>query len=84
MQLLGSPVPRDALSASTIVANVFDGGEKTKVKMIIGDRAPIAMTRAARPDPFVQEVFARNEATKKAWASADIPPHLDRPSAGRS
>ena len=48
VRLLGSPVPRDALSASTLIANVFDGGEKTKVKMVIGDRAPIEMTRACR------------------------------------
>ena len=50
VRLLGSPVPRDALSASTLIANVFDGGEKTKVKMVIGDRAPVEMirTRAAR------------------------------------
>ena len=76
MRLLGSPVPRDALSASTLIANVFDGGERTKVKMVIGDRAPIEMTRSSRPDPFVQEVFARNEATKKAWVSADNSSHI--------
>jgi hypothetical protein len=55
---------------------VFDGGEKTKVKMIIGDRAPIEMIRRARPDPFVQEVFARNEATKKAWVKAEDSSHI--------
>ena len=38
VRLLGSPVPRDALSPSTLIANVFDGGDKTRVKMIIGDR----------------------------------------------
>ena len=76
VRLLGSPVPRDALSASTLVANVFDGGERTKVKMVIGDRAPIEMTRSSRPDPFVQEVFARNEATKKPWVSADNSSHI--------
>ena len=76
VRLLGSPVPRDALSASTLIANVFDGGERTKVKMVIGDRAPIEMTRSSRPDPFVQEVFARNEATKKAWVSADNSSHI--------
>ena len=76
VRLLGSPVPRDALHASTLIANVFDGGEKTKVKMVIGDRAPIEMARSARPDPFVQEVFARNEATKKAWVSADNSSHI--------
>ncbi|MGB7973834.1 MAG: calcineurin-like phosphoesterase family protein [Roseiarcus sp.] len=76
VRLLGSPVPRDALSASTVIANVFDGGEKTRVKMVIGDRAPIEMTRGSRPDPFVQEVFARNEATKKAWVKAEDSSHI--------
>src|SRR3984885_8631050 len=76
VRLLGSPVPRDALGASTLIANVFDGGEKTKVKMVIGDRAPIEMTRRPRPDPFVQEVFARNEATKKAWVKAEDSSHI--------
>ena len=55
---------------------MFDGGDKTKVTMTIGDRAPIAMTRQARPDPFVEEVFARNEATKKAWVKAEISSHI--------
>jgi hypothetical protein len=76
VRLLGSPVPRDALQASTVIANVFDGGEKTKVKMVIGDRAPIEMIRRARPDPFVQEVFARNEATKKSWVKAEDSSHI--------
>src|ERR1700728_3824884 len=76
VRLLGSPVPRGALGASTLIANVFDGGEKTKVKMVIGDRAPIEMARLSRPDPFVQEVFARNEATKKAWVKAEDSSHI--------
>ena len=76
VRLLGSPVPREALSASTLVANVFDGGERTKVRMVIGDRAPVEMVRTARPDPFVQEVFARNEATKKAWVKANDSSHV--------
>ena len=75
-RLLGSPVPRDALSASTLIANVFDGGDKTKVTMTIGDRAPVRVTRRARPDPFVEEVFARNEATKKSWVKAEVSSHI--------
>ncbi len=75
-RLLGSPVPREALSASTLIANVFDGGDKTKVTMTIGDRAPVPMTRRARPDPFVEEVFARNEATKKSWVKAEVSSHI--------
>ncbi len=44
--------------------------------MRIGERAPIEMTRRARPDPFVVEVFARNEATKKPWVKAENCSHL--------
>jgi C terminal of Calcineurin-like phosphoesterase/N terminal of Calcineurin-like phosphoesterase/Calcineurin-like phosphoesterase len=76
VQILGSPLPRASLYASTLIANVFGGGEKTKVMMRIGDRAPIGMTREARPDPFVQEVFSRNEATKKSWVKAENSSHI--------
>jgi 3',5'-cyclic AMP phosphodiesterase CpdA len=75
-QLLGSPVPRAALFASTLIANVFDGGDRTKVTMTIGERGPVSMARDARPDPFVEEVFARNEATKKVWVIADKSSHI--------
>jgi hypothetical protein len=75
-QILGSPVPTGALHASTLVANVFDGGERTKVTMRIGERAPVAMTREARPDPFVQEVFSRHEDTKKFWVKAENSSHV--------
>ncbi len=75
-RILGSPVPRAAIGASTLIANVFDGGERTKVTMTIGDRPPVEMVRTARPDPFVEEVFARNEATKKAWVKADNSSHI--------
>jgi hypothetical protein len=76
VQLLGSPVPRAALHASRLIANVFDGGDRTKVAMTVGDRPPVAMTRQARSDPFVEEVFARNEATKKAWVKAETSSHI--------
>jgi len=75
-QLLGSPIARASLGAASLVADVFDGGPKTKVAMRIGDRGPIEMTRQARPDPFVEEVFARNEATKKSWVKAEISSHV--------
>ncbi len=74
--LLGSPVPCGSLGSSTLISNVFDGGEKTKVTMKIGDRPPVAMVRTVRPDPFVEEVFARNEATKKAWVKAEPSSHI--------
>jgi len=75
-QLLASPIPLAAAPAASIIANVFDGGPKTKVVMTIGDRGPIPMTRERMPDPFVEEVFARNEATKKSWVRAEPSSHI--------
>ena len=75
-QLLASPIALAAVGATEVIANVFDGGPKTSVTMAIGERAPIAMTRVRRPDPFVAEVFARNEATKKPWIKAEPSSHV--------
>jgi C terminal of Calcineurin-like phosphoesterase/N terminal of Calcineurin-like phosphoesterase/Calcineurin-like phosphoesterase len=75
-QLLGSPIALAAVGATIIVANVFDGGPKTKVTMKVGGQPPIEMTRKTMPDPFVAEVFARNEATKKPWIKAEPSSHL--------
>jgi hypothetical protein len=75
-QLLTSPISRDGVAATSIIANVFDGGPKTKVAMTIGERAPMAMKRVRMPDPFVDEVFTRNQATKKAWVKAEPSSHI--------
>ena len=34
------------------------------------------MGRERRADPFVKEVFARNQATKKPWVKAELCSHL--------
>ncbi|MBV8473100.1 MAG: calcineurin-like phosphoesterase family protein [Hyphomicrobiales bacterium] len=75
-ELLGSRIAREAIGAATLVADVFDGGPKTTVVVKIGERAPLAMARSAMPDPFVQEVFTRNEATKKSWIKAEVSSHI--------
>ncbi len=75
-ELLGSPIPQDSAFATNVVVNFFDGGPRTSVEYRIGERAPVKMQRAARPDPFVEEVFARNEATKKPWVKAEPSSHI--------
>ena len=75
-QMLGSPIPVDALYATEVIVNVFDGGPKTKVELAIGNAAPVAMTRDARPDPLASELYARNEATKKPWVKAENSSHI--------
>jgi C terminal of Calcineurin-like phosphoesterase/N terminal of Calcineurin-like phosphoesterase len=75
-QLLGSPIPVEALYAAEVVVNVFDGGPKTKVDLVIGDGTPVAMKHDRRPDPLAHELFLRNEATKKPWVKAEMSSHI--------
>jgi len=74
--MFGSPISQDKTSTTTVVVNFFDGGPRTTVEYRIDDRAPVRMTRESRPDPFVQEVFARNRATKKPWAEVELCSHI--------
>ena len=75
-ELLGSPLPRENAFATDLIVNFFDGGPRTAVEYRIGERAPVKMARVTRPDPFVEEVFARNEATKKPWVKAEPSSHI--------
>ena len=75
-QLLGSPIARENVYATEVVVNVFDGGPRTKVEYRIGGKEPVAMKRHTRPDPFVHEVYARNQATKKPWVNAEPSSHI--------
>ena len=63
-------------AAASVVVNFFDGGPRTSVEYRIGRREPIKMERLVSPDPFVEEVFARNEATKKPWVKAEPSSHI--------
>jgi calcineurin-like phosphoesterase family protein len=75
-QLVGSPIAEDAAGTTDLLVNVFDGGPRTTVEYRIGKRSPVRMGRERRPDPFVKEVFARNQATKKPWVKAEPCSHL--------
>ena len=75
-QLLGSPISQENAFATSVVVNVFDGGPRTNVEYRIGKRDPVKMERVVRPDPFVEEEFARNEATKKPWVKAEPSSHI--------
>jgi hypothetical protein len=75
-RLLNSPIDKENLYATQLVVNFFDGGPKTAVTYQIGDRKQVVMQRNMRIDPFVEEEFARNEATKKPWVSAQKSSHL--------
>jgi 3',5'-cyclic AMP phosphodiesterase CpdA len=74
--LLSSPIAQDRAFATNLVVNFFDGGPRTSVEYRVGKHAPVKMERVTRSDPFVEEVFARNEATKKSWVKAEPSSHI--------
>ena len=74
--MFGSPISQDKTCTTDVVVNFFDGGPRTTVEYRIGERAPVRMKRESRPDPFVKEVFARNQATKKPWAGVELCSHI--------
>ncbi|KMO13424.1 calcineurin-like phosphoesterase C-terminal domain-containing protein, partial [Methylobacterium platani] len=75
-ELLGATIPAESAGSTQVVVNLFDGGPRSRVAFRIGDRAPVAMTRVRRPDPFVAALYARNAATKKSWVKAEPCSHL--------
>ena len=75
-QLLGSPIPQENVYATEVIVNFFDGGPRSTVEYRIANRPAVQMTRTVRPDPFVEEIYARNVATKKPWVNAEPCSHL--------
>ena len=75
-QLFGSPIARDRVCKTDVIVNVFDGGPRTTVEYRIGEIGPVRMKREGRPDPFVEEVFSRNQTTKKPWAEVAPCSHI--------
>ena len=72
----GSPIPQDMVCATDVIVNVFDGGPRTTVEYRIDGFKSVRMKPGRRTDPFVREVFARNAATKKPWAKAELCSHI--------
>lgn len=74
--LFGSPIPQDVVCTTDVIVNVFDGGPRTSVEYRIDELLPVRMKPERRLDPFVREVFARNQATKKPWAEPEPCSHI--------
>ncbi len=74
--LLSGPIARAAVASTRVVANFFTGGPRSKLEMAVGRGAFVPMTKVERIDPFVTEVYTRNEATKKPWVTAARSSHV--------
>ena len=74
--LLRPSLAADQAASTRVVANVFDGGPRTKVTFALDDGKPIEMTRVARVDPFVAQLYARYPETIKKWVTPQHCSHL--------
>jgi hypothetical protein len=73
---LGLCVPLDALAHCRVLANVFDGGPRTRVVFeVLGHSGPIAMEAVRRRDPLMHELF-RGDVPRKAWVQAVESSHI--------
>jgi hypothetical protein len=75
-ELLRSPVTADQAAASYLVVNVFDGGPKTVVTCSLDSGPAVTMKKVNRPDPFIQQIYARNPETIKPWVKPVPSSHL--------
>lgn len=69
-------IARAALASSFIMANLFDGGPRSSVEIAIGAGKFVAMQKTERVDPYVVDLYARNQDTKKRWVQPGKSSHL--------
>ena len=77
-ELLTGPISRAAVSSTAVIANFFVGGPRSRITLAVDGEAPVPMRKVEEVDPFVVEVYARNEATKKPWVQPARSSHLWR------
>ncbi len=74
--LLTGPIAAAQLSSTRVVVNFFEGGPHSTVELSVGHGDFAFMQPVIRIDPFVQEVYGRNAATRKPWVKPELSSHL--------
>lgn len=77
-ELLDGRLSVDAVPSADLLVNLFDGGPRSRVTAVIGDRAPLALERVLAKDPFVERLFARHADKRRSWVQAVTSGHLFR------
>ena len=75
-ELFDGRMTKDQVPAAKILVNLFDGGPKSIVEFRIDDGEFLPMQRVSRADPFMVELFVRNEDTKVAGLRASPSSHV--------
>ena len=75
-ELFDGRMTKDQVPAAKILVNLFDGGPKSIVEFRIDDGEFLPMQRVSRTDPFMVELFVRNEDTKIVGLRASPSSHV--------
>lgn len=75
-ELLDGRLSLDEVPAADVYVNLFDGGPRSKLELLIGGRPPLAMERVRRTDPSTAELFRSHPDTVKPWVEAQPSSHL--------
>jgi hypothetical protein len=75
-ELLRSPITADQAGGAALIVNVFDGGPKTTVTVALDGGPPVALNKISRPDPFIQQLYARYPDTIKPWVKPIASSHV--------
>lgn len=74
------------VAQSILIANVFDGGPRTKVSYEIEGvtPAPVPMQRQSMCDPFIVDMYRQHKRDLKPWVEAGASSHIWRASLPKS
>lgn len=75
-ELLRSPLTPEQAASASLVVNVFDGGPNTVVTVSLDSGPAVTMKKIVRPDPFVQQLYARFPDTIKPWVKPMPSSHI--------
>ena len=73
-ELLDGRLTLDEVPATDLVVNFFAAGPNSIVEYVIGDGPPVRMENVRTFDPYANELFLRNEDTRKPWVWRDNEP----------
>ena len=73
---LRSPIGADEAAGARLLVNLYDGGPRSSVSFALDGGPSVTMTRVARPDPFISQLYGRYPGTIKPWVKPNASSHL--------
>lgn len=75
-ELVAGRIARSRLATTELVANVFNGGPRSRATVRIDGGEPVVMTRRYATDPFFDALYDRHADEMKSWVEPVPSTHL--------